>query len=101
MSEWKQYITEGKLETKFKKVVKALQKTKLPLTAIISSMGGIDIIVGWDAPEPIIDGVFEALQKAKLKTDVKPFIGISGDTSDMSRGQYKEIERINGGHKDY
>ena len=95
------FIKESKVTEKdFDKVVKALKKSKYPITVMfVTKWNEIEIIIGWDAPDAIADDVIDKLDKAGLYRNSS--ISISGDSSTYSRREYDKIESINGGHRDY
>lgn len=94
-------VNEAKATKKdFDKVVKLLKKSKHPFTIMfVPKWDEVEIIVGQDAPDPIIDDINQKLSKAGLYNT--GWITIAGDSSSYSRREYEAIERINGGHKDY
>jgi hypothetical protein len=94
-------VNEAKVTRKdYDKVVKLLSKSKHPFTIMfVPKWDEIEIIVGRDAPDPIIDDINQMLSKAGLYNNKN--ISMSGDSSSYSRREYEAIERINGGHKDY
>ncbi len=85
----------------FNKVVQAIQQTNYPVTVMLTSMFGneIEIIVGMDAPDPLIDAISDIMDDLGYNSNRD--YSIAGDSSTLSRRQYDEIRRINGGHKDY
>lgn len=98
---FEKFISESKITEKdFDKVVKALKKSKYPITVMfVSKWNEIDILIGMDAPDPIAEDIIDRLDKIGLYGNRD--ISISGDSSNYSRREYDKIERINGGHKDY
>jgi len=96
-------LTESKVDKKyFDKVVKILNKSKYPFTVmLVTKWKEIDIVIGYDAPDEIVDDIDQKLSKAKLTYGGSSGISISGDSSSFSRREYDEIARINGGHKNY
>jgi hypothetical protein len=96
-------LTESKVDKKyFDKVVKILNKSKYPFTVmLVTKWNEIDIVIGYDAPDEIVDDIDQKLSKAKLTYGGSSGISISGDSSSFSRREYDEIARINGGHKNY
>ncbi len=68
---------------------------------MLTSMFGneIEIIVGMDAPDPLIDAISDIMDDLGYNSNRD--YSIAGDSSTLSRRQYDEIRRINGGHKDY
>ena len=100
---FEQFLTEAKVDKKhFDKVVKVLSKSKYPFTVmLVTKWNEIDIGIGYDAPDEIVDDIDQKLSKAKLTYGGSSGISISGDSSSFSRREYDEIARINGGHRDY
>lgn len=100
-SQFESMINEANVTKKdFDKVVKILKKSKHPFTVMfVPKWDEIEIIVGQDAPDPIIDDINQLLSKAGLYNS-KGII-MAGDSSSYSRREYEAIERINGGHRDY
>ena len=94
------FVNEAKLTKKdFDKVVKAVEKSKQPATVMfIPKFNEIEIIVGWDAPDSITDEIYPHLDKLKYGPND---VIIAGDSSNLSRREYDEIAKVNGGHKDY
>jgi len=85
----------------FAKVVQAISQTNHPVTVLLTPIFGkneIEIIVGNDAPDPIVDAMFNIIADLGYK---RGEYSIVGDTSSLSRREYSQIRRINGGHKDY
>ena len=97
------FVNEAKVDKKyFDKVVKVLSKSKYPFTMmLVTKWNEVDIVIGQDAPDDIIDDISQRLHKAKLNWGGGSGISISGDSSNYSRREYDEITRINGGHRDY
>lgn len=86
----------------FTKVVQAITQSKYPATVMLSPMFGkneIEIIVGMDAPDPIIVGISNIMDDLGYKSGRD--YSIAGDSSTLSRREYSDIRRVNGGHKDY
>jgi len=100
---FEQFVNEAKVDKKyFDKVVKILSKSKYPFTVmLVTKWNEIDIIIGSDAPDYIAEDIDEKLMKAGMTYGGSSGISISGDSSNYSRREYDEIERINGGHKNY
>ena len=98
-----QFLNEAKVDKKyFDKVVKVLSKSKYPFTImLVTKWNEIDIVIGYDAPDYIVDDIDQKLMKAGMTYGGSSGISISGDSSNYSRREYDEIARINGGHKDY
>lgn len=93
------FVNEGKLTKKdFDKVVKAVEKSKQRATVLfVPKWDEIEIIVGWNAPDSITDAIWTHTDKLKLGNNII----IAGDSSNLSRREYDQIARVNGGHKDY
>ena len=100
---YEQFVNEAKVDKKyFDKVVKVLSKSKYPFTImLVTKWNEIDIVVGYDAPDKIVDDIDQKLTKAGMTYGGSSGISISGDSSNLSRSEYDEIARINGGHKNY
>jgi|GEM_PF-5235421 len=100
---FEQFVNEAKVDKKyFDKVVKVLSKSKHPFTVmLVTKWDEVDIIIGHDAPDHIVDDISQKLDSAKLNWGGNSGISISGDSSNYSRREYDEIVRINGGHRDY
>ena len=56
----------------------------------------IELVIGMDAPDPIGDAMFDIMQDLGYKSGD---FSIVGDTSTLSRREYSQIRRVNGGHK--
>ena len=93
------FVNEAKLtKSDFDKVVKAVEKSKQRATVLfVPKWDEIEIIVGFNAPDSITDEIYPQLDKLKLGNDVI----IAGDSSNLSRREYDQIARVNGGHRDY
>jgi len=94
------FLNEGKLTKKdFDKVVKAVEKSKQPATVLLNTKWDeIEVIIGFNAPDSITDAIYPHTDKLKYSNNQ---IIIAGDSSTLSRREYDEIARVNGGHKDY
>ena len=94
------FVNEAKLTKKdFDKVVKAVEKSKQPATVMLSvKWDEIEIIIGMDAPDSITDAIYPHTDKLKYGNNQ---VIITGDSSTLSRREYDEIARVNGGHKEY
>ena len=92
-------INEGKLTTKdFDKVVKAVEKSKQRATVLLNTKWDeIEVIIGFNAPDSITNTIWSHTDKLSFNNK----IAISGDSSTLSRREYDEIAKVNGGHKDY
>ena len=85
----------------FAKVVQAVTQTGHPVTVLLTPMFGkneIELVIGLDAPDPIGDSMFDVMNDLGYK---RGDFSIVGDTSTLSRREYSQIRRVNGGHKDY
>ena len=86
----------------FDKVVKVLSKSKYPMTImLVPKWDEIDIVIGQDAPDQIVDDIGEKLDSIGLRWGGSSGISISGASSNYDRREYSDIFRVNGGHKDY
>jgi hypothetical protein len=86
----------------FIKVYQAIAQSGHPATVMLAPIFGkneIEIIVGQDAPDPIIVGISNIMDDLGYKSGRD--YSIAGDSSTLSRRQYSDIRRVNGGHKDY
>ena len=65
---YEEFVNEAKVTKKdFDKVVKLLSKSKHPFTIMfVPKWDEVEIIVGQDAPDPIIDDINQRLSKAGL-----------------------------------
>jgi ribosome-interacting GTPase 1 len=93
------FVNEGKLTKKdFDKVVKAVEKSKQPVTVLLNTKWDeVEIIVGYNAPDSITDAIWPHTDKLSFNDKIT----IAGDSSTLSRREYDEIARVNGGHKRY
>jgi len=93
------FLNEGKLtKSDFDKVVKAVEKSKQRATVLfVPKWNEIEIIIGFNAPDSITDAIWPHTDKLKLGNNII----IAGDSSNLSRREYDQIARVNGGHKDY
>jgi len=93
------FLNEGKLtKSDFDKVVKAVEKSKQRATVLfVPKFDEIEIIVGFNAPDSITDAIWPHTDKLKLGNNII----IAGDSSNLSRREYDQIAKVNGGHKDY
>lgn len=86
----------------FDKVVKVLSKSKYPMTImLVPKWDEIDILIGQDAPDQIVDDIGEKLDSIGLNWGGSSGISISGASSNYDRREYSDIFRVKGGHKDY
>jgi len=94
-------LNEGKqLDiTDFQKVVQAVKSTGHPATVmLVPKWNEIEIITGMNAPDDMIYDISKAT--SPLGYNHKE-LSMSGDSSSLGRGEYSEIEKVNGGHMDY
>ena len=91
--------TSKEINNLYDKSVKALKNINDGVTILMSEkFKMVDVLVGLDAPEKIIDNVQKALTKAKIDLNK---VDVVGDSSLYDRKQYDRIEKLNGGHKHY
>jgi hypothetical protein len=85
--------------TDFTKVVKAVEQTGHPVTVLfIPKFNEIEVITGNDAPDDMIRDLSNAVDSLGYgRNDII----IAGDSSNLSRREYSDIFRVNGGHQDY
>ena len=81
------------------KVVQAVTKTGHPATILlVPKFNEIEIITGMDAPDDMLRDLSDAVDSLGYgRNDII----IAGDSSNLSRREYSDIRRVNGGHKDY
>src|SRR6056300_1181449 len=94
-------IKEGKKldQVDFAKVVQAVTKTGHPVTVLfVPKWNEIEVLTGMDALDNIILDLSNAVDSLGYgRNDII----IAGDSSNLSRREYSDIRRVNGGHKDY
>ena len=94
-------LNEGKQLDKsdFAKVVKAVEQTGHPVTVLlIPKFNEIEVLTGMDAPDDMLRDLSNAVDSLGYgRNDII----IAGDSSNLSRREYSDIFRVNGGHKDY
>jgi hypothetical protein len=94
-------IKEGKKldQVDFAKVVQAVTKTGHPVTVLfVPKWNEIEVLTGMDAPDNIILDLSNAVDSLGYgRNDII----IAGDSSNLSRREYSDIRRVNGGAKDY
>jgi hypothetical protein len=85
--------------TDFTKVVKAVEQTGHPVTVLfIPKFNEIEVLTGMDAPDDMIRDLSNAVDSLGYgRNDII----IAGDSSNLSRREYSDIFRVNGGHQDY
>jgi hypothetical protein len=81
------------------KVVKAVQQTGHPVTVLlVPKFNEIEVITGMDAPDDMLRDLSIAVDSLGYgRNDII----IAGDSSNLSRREYSDIRRVNGGAKDY
>jgi len=94
-------LNEGKQldQVDFAKVVKAVEQTGHPVTVLlVPKFNEIEVITGMDAPDDMLRDLSDAVDSLGYGRND---IFIAGDSSNLSRREYSDIRRVNGGHKDY
>jgi hypothetical protein len=94
-------LEEGKQldTTDFNKVVKAVEQTGHPVTVLfVPKFNEIEVLTGMDAPDDMIRDLSNAVDSLGYSRND---IIIAGDSSNLSRREYSDIFRVNGGHQDY
>jgi uncharacterized protein YjbJ (UPF0337 family) len=94
-------LEEGKQldQADFNKVVKAVEQTGHPVTVLLTpKFNEIEVITGMDAPDDMIRDLSNAVDSLGYGRND---IFIAGDSSNLSRREYSDIFRVNGGHQDY
>ena len=83
----------------FAKVVQAVTKTGHPATVLlVPKWNEIEIITGMNAPDDMLFDLSNAVDSLGYgRNDII----IAADSSNLSRREYSDIRRVNGGHKDY
>jgi hypothetical protein len=81
------------------KVVKAVQQTGHPVTVLlVPKFNEIEVITGMNAPDDMLRDLSIAVDSLGYgRNDII----IAGDSSNLSRREYSDIRRVNGGAKDY
>jgi hypothetical protein len=94
-------LEEGKQldQVDFAKVVKAVEQTGHPVTVLlVPKWNEIEVLTGMNAPDDIIRDLSNAVDSLGYgRNDII----IAGDSSNLSRREYSDIRRVNGGAKDY
>jgi len=94
LSEGKQLDIED-----FAKVVKAVEQTGHPVTVLlVPKFNEIEVITGMNAPDDMLFDLSNAVDSLGYGRND---IFIAGDSSNLSRREYSDIRRVNGGAKDY
>jgi hypothetical protein len=84
----------------FKKVVKALKTIKYPVTILLLMNDKVMILNGTYTSERADDAVDKLITKAGLDFESKDYkLDFAGDSTDYSRNKYRDIHKINGGHR--
>jgi hypothetical protein len=85
--------------TDFTKVVKAVEQTGHPVTVLfVPKFNEIEVLTGMDAPDDMLRDLSNAVDSLGYgRNDII----IAGDSSNLSRREYSDIFRVNGGHQDY
>jgi len=83
----------------FAKVVQAVTKTGHPVTVLLTpKFNEIEVLTGMNAPDDMLFDLSNAVDSLGYgRNDII----IAGDSSNLSRREYSDIRRVNGGHKDY
>ena len=81
------------------KVVQAVTKTGHPVTVLLTpKWNEIEIITGLNAPDDMLFDLSNAVDSLGYgRNDII----IAANSSNLSRREYSDIRRVNGGHKDY
>jgi hypothetical protein len=81
------------------KVVKAVQQTGHPVTVLlVPKFNEIEVLTGMNAPDDMLRDLSNAVDSLGYgRNDII----IAGDSSNLSRREYSDIRRVNGGHQDY
>jgi hypothetical protein len=81
------------------KVVKAVQQTGHPVTVLlVPKFNEIEVLTGMNAPDDMLRDLSNAVDSLGYgRNDII----IAGDSSNLSRREYSDIRRVNGGAKDY
>jgi uncharacterized protein YjbJ (UPF0337 family) len=94
-------LEEGKQldQADFNKVVKAVEQTGHPVTVLfVPKFNEIEVLTGMDAPDDMLRDLSNAVDSLGYgRNDII----IAGDSSNLSRKEYSDIFRVNGGHQDY
>ena len=94
-------LEEGKQldQVDFAKVVKAVEQTGHPVTVLlVPKFNEIEVLTGMNAPDDMLRDLSNAVDSLGYGRDD---IIIAGDSSNLSRREYSDIRRVNGGAKDY
>ena len=94
-------LEEGKQldQVDFAKVVKAVEQTGHPVTVLlVPKFNEIEVLTGMNAPDDMLFDLSNAVDSLGYGRDD---IIIAGDSSNLSRREYSDIRRVNGGAKDY
>ena len=93
-------LEEGKQldQVDFAKVVKAVEQTGHPVTVLLTpKFNEIEVLTGMNAPDDMLFDLSNAVDSLGYgRNDII----IAGDSSNLSRREYSDIRRVNGGAKD-
>ena len=83
----------------FAKVVQAVTQTGHPVTVLlVPKWNEIEVLTGMNAPDDMLFDLSNAIDSLGYgRNDII----IAADSSNLSRREYSDIRRVNGGHKDY
>lgn len=88
----------------FNKVADAIQASNQPATVLLApssyhkGQNYIYIVVGMDAPHSVTNAMFSVMKDLGYHPR---YFSIVGNTTTLSRNEYSQIRRLNGGHKNY
>ena len=88
----------------FNKVADAIQASNQPATVLLApssyhkGQNHITIVVGMDAPHSVTNAMFSVMKDLGYHPQ---YFSIVGNTTTLSRNEYSQIRRLNGGHKNY
>ena len=88
----------------FNKVADAIQASNQPATVLLApssyhkGQNYIYIVVGMDAPHSVTNAMFSIMKDLGYHPR---YFSIVGNTTTLSRNEYSQIRRLNGGHKNY
>jgi len=94
-------LEEGKQldQVDFAKVVKAVEQTGHPVTVLLTpKFNEIEVLTGMNAPDDMLFDLSNAVDSLGYgRNDII----IASDSSNLSRREYSDIRKVNGGAKDY
>lgn len=94
-------MSEGKQldQVDFAKVVKAVEQTGHPVTVLlVPKFNEIEVLTGTNAPDDMLRDLSNAVDALGYGRND---IFIAADSTNLSRREYSDIRRVNGGHKEY